>query len=162
VEARKNVPREEDRNYPTYAYATQAAIVEVEDATGNVRLLHMIAAHDVGVAINPQQIRGQLIGSIVMSQGYTLTENYPMNDGRPPNRFVTFGRLGLPKSTDAPSVRVEIVEDPFAEGPYGAKGISEIATVPTPPAILNAIYNATGVRLRSMPVDATLLKKAAV
>jgi CO/xanthine dehydrogenase Mo-binding subunit/aerobic-type carbon monoxide dehydrogenase small subunit (CoxS/CutS family) len=159
VEARKRVPREEYRNYPTYAYATQAAIVEVEEATGNVRLLHMIAAHDVGVAINPQQIRGQLIGSIVMSQGYTLTEDYPMKEGRPPNRFVTFGRLGLPKSTDAPSVRVEIVEDPFAEGPYGAKGISEIATVPTPPAILNAIYNATGVRIHSMPVDCKLLRR---
>ncbi len=161
VEARKRVPREEYRNYPTYAYATQAAIVEVDEASGNVRLLHMIAAHDVGVAINPQQIRGQLIGSIVMSQGYTLTEDYPMKDGRPPNKFVTFGRLGLPKSTDAPSVRVEIVEDPFVEGPYGAKGISEIATVPTPPAILNAIYNATGVRLRSMPVDSKLLRREA-
>ena len=159
VEARKRVPREEYRNYPTYAYATQAAIVEVEEATGRVRLLRMIAAHDVGVAINPQQIRGQLIGSIVMSQGYTLTEDYPMKDGRPPHRFVTFGRLGLQLSTDAPSVRVEIVEDPFPEGPFGAKGISEIATVPTPPAILNAIYNATGVRVRSMPVNPALLKE---
>jgi len=159
VEARNKVPREEYRNYPTYAYATQAAIVEVEEATGKVRLLRMIAAHDVGVAINPQQIRGQLIGSIVMSQGYALTEDYPLKDGRPLHRTVTFGRLGLPLSTDAPSVRVEIVEDPFPEGPYGAKGISEIATVPTPPAILNAIYNATGIRVRSMPVDPRLLKQ---
>lgn len=161
AEARKRVPREEYRNYPTYAYATQAAIVEVDEASGHVRLLHMIAAHDVGVAINPQQIRGQLIGSIVMSQGYTLSENYPMMEGRPPFRFVTFGRLGVPKSTDAPSVRVEIVEDPFTEGPYGAKGISEIATVPAPPAILNAIYSATGVRVRSMPVDGRLLRRDA-
>ncbi|HEV2688945.1 MAG TPA: molybdopterin cofactor-binding domain-containing protein [Bryobacteraceae bacterium] len=159
IEARKTVPREEYRNYPTYAYATQAAIVEVEEATGHVRLLRMIAAHDVGVAINPQQIRGQLIGSIVMSQGYALTEDYPMKDGRPPNRTVTFGRLGVPLATDAPSVRVEIVEDPFPEGPYGAKGISEIATVPTPPAILNAIHNATGIRVRRMPVDPRLLKR---
>jgi len=159
LEARKRVPREEYRNYPTYAYATQTAFVEVEEATGKVRLLRMIAAHDVGVAINPQQIRGQLIGSIVMSQGYTLTEDYPMKEGRPPFRTVTFGRLGLPLSTDAPSVRVEIVEDPFPEGPYGAKGISEIATVPTPPAILNAIYNATGVRIYSMPVDPSRLRQ---
>lgn len=158
TEARRRVPREEYRNYPTYAYATQAAIVEVEEATGQVRLLRMIAAHDVGVAINPQQIRGQLIGSIVMSQGYTLSENYPMRNGRPPHNFVTYGRLGVPRSVDAPSVRVEIVEDPFPEGPFGAKGISEIATVPTPPAILNAIYNATGVRVHSMPVDPALLK----
>ena len=158
-EARKTVPREEYRNYPTYAYATQAAFVEVAEATGQVRVLRMIAAHDVGVAINPQQIRGQIIGSVVMSQGYTLTEHYDLVDGKPPRR-ATFGRLGLPLSTDIPSIRIEIVEDPFPEGPYGAKGISEIATVPMPPAILNAIYNATGVRVRRIPVDTDALKAA--
>ena len=160
TEARKRVPKEEYRNYATYAYATQVAIVEVEEATGKVKLLRVIAAHDVGVAINPQQIRGQLIGSVVMGQGYALSENYPLKEGRPPYQHVTFGRLGVPRSTDSPSVRVEIVEDPFPEGPYGAKGISEIATVPITPAILNAIHNATGVRIRTMPVDPGVLKEA--
>jgi len=160
TEARKRVPKEEYRNYPTYAYATQVAIVEVEEATGKVKVLRVIAAHDVGVAINPQQIRGQLIGSVVMGQGYALTENYPLREGLPPQTHVTFGRLGVPRSTDAPSVRVEIVEDPFPEGPFGAKGISEIATVPITPAILNAIHNATGVRIRSLPVDSAALQAA--
>jgi CO/xanthine dehydrogenase Mo-binding subunit len=159
TEARKRIPREEYRNYPTYAYATQVAIVEVEEATGKVEVLRVIAAHDVGVAINPQQIRGQLIGSVLMGQGYALSENYPLTDGRPPHQHVTFGRLGVPRSTDAPSVRVEIVEDPFPEGPYGAKGISEIATVPITPAILNAIHNATGIRIRSLPVDPAALRE---
>lgn len=160
TEARRRVPKEEYRNYPTYAYATQVAIVEVEEVTGKVRVLRVIAAHDVGVAINPQQIRGQLIGSVVMGQGYALTENYPLQEGRPPRQHATFGKLGVPRSTDAPSVRVEIIEDPLPEGPFGAKGISEIATVPITPAILNAIYNATGVRVRSLPVDPTVLQEA--
>jgi CO/xanthine dehydrogenase Mo-binding subunit/aerobic-type carbon monoxide dehydrogenase small subunit (CoxS/CutS family) len=159
-EARRTVPKKDYRNYPTYAYATQVAIVEVEEATGKVRVLRVIAAHDVGVAINPQQIRGQLIGSIVQMQGYALSEDYPMKDGRPLYKHVTFGRLGVPLSTDAPSVRVEVVEDPFPEGPFGAKGISEIATVPPPPAILNAIHNATGVRIRCLPVHPAILKDA--
>lgn len=160
TEARKRVPREEYRNYPTYAYATQVAIVQVQEATGKVEVLRVIAAHDVGVAINPQQIRGQLIGSILMGQGYALSENYPMKEGRPPYRHVTFGRLGVPCTTDAPSVRVEIVEDPFPEGPYGAKGISEIATVPITPAILNAIHHASGARVYTIPVDVALLTAA--
>ena len=94
-----------------------------------------------------------------MGQGYALTENYPMSDGFPPHRHVTFGRLGVPSSIAATSVRVEIVEDPFPEGPYGAKGISEIATVPITPAILNAIYRATGVRVYTIPADPVLLKE---
>jgi CO/xanthine dehydrogenase Mo-binding subunit len=159
VEAKKRVPREQYRNYPTYSYATQVALVEVEEATGHVRVVRVIAAHDVGKIINPQQIRGQLVGSIVMMQGYTLTEDYPLKEGRPIYRHVTFGRLGVPLSTDIPTVRLEIVENPFPEGPFGAKGISEIATVPVPPAILNAIYDATRVRVRALPVNPDELKR---
>lgn len=159
-EARKTVPKKDYRNYPTYAYATQVAIVEVSEATGEVKVLRVIAAHDVGVAINPQQIRGQIIGSIVQMQGYALSEDYPMKEGRPLHKHPTFGRLGAASSLDAPSVRVEIVEDPFPEGPFGAKGISEIATVPPPPAILNAVHNATGVRIYRLPVNPKALKEA--
>jgi CO/xanthine dehydrogenase Mo-binding subunit len=159
-EARRTVPREEYRNYPTYAYATQVAIVGVDEATGRVDLLRMIAAHDVGVAINPQQIRGQLIGSVSMGQGYALSEDYPSVEGRPPWKRIDYGRLGVPTSLNATTVRVEIVEDPFPEGPYGAKGISEIATVPATPAILNAVCDATGVRVYDLPVDADELRLA--
>jgi CO/xanthine dehydrogenase Mo-binding subunit/aerobic-type carbon monoxide dehydrogenase small subunit (CoxS/CutS family) len=158
-EARRTVPKEKYRNYPTYAYATQVAIVGVDEETGRVDLLRVIAAHDVGVAVNPQQIRGQLIGSVSMGQGYALSENYPSVNGRPPWRRIDYRQLGVPTSLNATSVRVEIVEDPFPEGPYGAKGISEIATVPSTPAILNAIHNATGVRIYEIPVDPKRLKE---
>ena len=161
-EARRTVPREEYRNYPTYAYATQVAIVGVDMSNGKVDVLRVIAAHDVGVAINPQQIRGQLIGSVSMGQGLALSENYPSEGGRPPWRRLDYRRLGVPTSQTATTVRVEIVEDPFPEGPYGAKGISEIATVPSTPAILNAIHNATGLRFYRTPVTpAALLEQLA-
>jgi CO/xanthine dehydrogenase Mo-binding subunit/aerobic-type carbon monoxide dehydrogenase small subunit (CoxS/CutS family) len=156
--ARETVPREEYRNYPTYAYATQVAIVGVDETTGQVDLLHVIAAHDVGVAINPQQIRGQLIGGVSMGQGLALTEDYPTVNGRPPWRRLDYRRLGVPTSLNATTVRVEIVEDPFPEGPFGAKGISEIATVPSTPAILNAVRSATGVRVHDLPVDPKWLR----
>jgi CO/xanthine dehydrogenase Mo-binding subunit len=92
-----------------------------------------------------------------MGQGYALTENYPVKDGRPLVR--TFGRLGVPTILDAPPVRVMIVEDPEPAGPYGAKGISEVATVPITPAILNAIHHATGVRITSLPVNPAVLRR---
>jgi CO/xanthine dehydrogenase Mo-binding subunit len=158
-EARKTVPKEKYRNYPTYAYATQVAIVGVDEETGRVDLLRVIAAHDVGVAINPQQIRGQIIGSVSMGQGLALSENYPSVNGTPPWKRLDYRRLKVPLSTNATPVRVEIVEDPFHEGPYGAKGISEIATVPSTPAILNAVHDATGVRIYDLPVDPKLLKE---
>jgi CO/xanthine dehydrogenase Mo-binding subunit/aerobic-type carbon monoxide dehydrogenase small subunit (CoxS/CutS family) len=152
-EARRTVPKDKYRNYPTYAYATQVAIVGVDEATGRVDVLRVIAAHDCGVAINPQQIRGQLIGSVSMGQGYALTENYPTVNGTPPWRRIDYRRLGVPTSLNATTVRTIVVEDPFAEGPYGAKGISEIATVPSTPAILNAVHDATGFRPHTTPVD---------
>ena len=159
-EARRTVPREQYRNYPIYNYATHVAFVGVDEATGRVDLLRVIAAHDCGVPINPLQIRGQLIGSVSMGQGYALSENYPSVEGRPPWRRLDYRRLGVPTSLNAASVRVEVVEDPFPEGPYGAKGISETATVPSTPAILNAIQNATGVRVAEIPVDPKRLAEA--
>jgi CO/xanthine dehydrogenase Mo-binding subunit len=159
-EARRTVPREQYRNYPIYNYATHVAFVGIDEATGRVDLLRVIAAHDCGVPINPLQIRGQLIGSVSMGQGYALSEDYPTVNGRPPWRRIDYRRLGVPTSLNAASVRVEVVEDPFPEGPYGAKGISETATVPSTPAILNAIYNATGVRVSEIPVDSKRLAAA--
>jgi CO/xanthine dehydrogenase Mo-binding subunit/aerobic-type carbon monoxide dehydrogenase small subunit (CoxS/CutS family) len=159
-EAIRTVPKEKYRNYPTYNYATHVAIVGVDEATGRVDVLRVIAAHDCGVPINPQQIRGQLVGSVSMGQGYALSEDYPTVEGRPPWRRLDYRKLGVPTSMNAASVRVEIVEDPFDEGPYGAKGISETATVPSTPAILNAIYQATGVRIHRIPVDSSSLREA--
>jgi CO/xanthine dehydrogenase Mo-binding subunit/aerobic-type carbon monoxide dehydrogenase small subunit (CoxS/CutS family) len=149
VEGRKSVPKEEYRNYPAYAYTTQAALVEVDEETGKVRLLKVIAAHDVGRIINPVKIAGQIEGSCSMGQGYALSEEYVVENGI--HKTKTYGRLGVPSILDTPEYEIILVEDPEPNGPYGAKGISEVATVPITPAILNAIYDAVGVRVTSLP-----------
>jgi CO/xanthine dehydrogenase Mo-binding subunit len=149
VEGRAATPPEEYRNYPAYAYTTQVAALEVDPATGDVRLLKVLAAHDVGRAINPQKIEGQVEGSCHMAQGYALSEEYPVEQGIPKVR--TYRDLHVPTILDAPPVRTLIVEKPDPTGPLGAKGISEVATVPLTPAILNAIYDAVGVRVCDLP-----------
>lgn len=146
------------RNFPAYAYATQAAIVEVDTATGKVKLLKVIAAHDVGRAINPRIIEGQMHGSCSMGQGYALTEGYPTKNGYPVKKL--YKDLGLPKAEDTPEYELILIEDPEPIGPYGAKGVSEIATVPITPAILNAIYNAIGVRINKVPASPAVILEA--
>lgn len=139
------------RNFPAYAYATQAAIVEVDTATGKVKLLKVIAAHDVGRAINPRIIEGQMQGSVSMGQGYALTEGHPTKNGYPVKKL--YGQMGLPKAEDTPRYKLILIEDPEPIGPYGAKGVSEVATVPITPAILNAVSRAVGVRINKVPAS---------
>lgn len=146
------------RNFPAYAYATQAVILEVDKDTGHVKLLKVIAAHDVGRAINPHIIEGQMHGSCSMGQGYALTEGYPTKDGYPVKKL--YKDLGLPKAEDTPDYEIILIEDPEPLGPYGAKGISEVATVPITPAILNAIYNAIGVRINKIPATPEIILEA--
>jgi len=148
-EARQHVPPEEYSNYPGYAYATQVAIVEVEEDSGRIKVLKIIAAHDCGRAINPQKIEGQIEGSCVMGMGYALSEAYLLKEGRP--QTGTYGQLGVPIIGEAPSIEVILIEDPDPNGPFGAKGISEVATVPVTPAVLNAIFDAVGVRIYDLP-----------
>jgi len=158
VEGRRSVAPDEYRNYPAYAYTTQVAAVEVDPDTGEVRLLKVLAAHDVGRAINPQKIEGQIEGSCLMAQGYALSEDFPIVKGIPQAR--TYRELHVPSIADAPAVRTLIVEKPDSTGPLGAKGISEVATVPLTPAILNAIYDAVGVRIRRLPAKPRIIKEA--
>lgn len=139
----------EYRNYPSYAYTTQAAVVEVDRETGEVRVLKVIAVHDVGRAINPHIIEGQIEGSCSMGIGYALQEAFPSAEGVP--AVLHYGKLGLPRAGETPEYEIALVEDPEPLGPFGAKGISEVATVPMTPAVLNAIYDAVGVRIRSLP-----------
>lgn len=150
IEARKRVPPEEYRNYPSYAYTTHVAIVEVDTVSGKVKVLKIIAAHDVGVAINPQKIEGQIEGSTLMGLGYALKEEFVVEKGI--FRTRTYQDCGIPTILDVPAIEVIIIEDPEPIGPYGAKGISEIATVPATPAILNALYDALGKRFYTIPV----------
>jgi CO/xanthine dehydrogenase Mo-binding subunit len=137
------------RNYVTYSYVTQIAIVEVNTHNGEVNVKKIIAAHDVGKALNPQKIKGQLEGSLVMGVGYALSEEFEVREGR--NLTKTLRQCGMPDIHGIPEMEIIVVEDPEPEGPYGAKGMSEVALVPTAPAITNAIFDAVGVRIHSLP-----------
>jgi CO/xanthine dehydrogenase Mo-binding subunit/aerobic-type carbon monoxide dehydrogenase small subunit (CoxS/CutS family) len=134
-----------------FSFAAQAAEVEVNTLTGEVSVLRIIAANDVGKAINPLGLQGQVEGGVVMGLGNALTENFITQGG-----YVVTDRLAryrIPSIVHTPEIISIIVEHPTAEGPYGAKGIGEIVSIPTTPAITNAIYNAVGVRIDSLPVD---------
>ncbi|MGO9120830.1 MAG: molybdopterin-dependent oxidoreductase [Desulfomonilaceae bacterium] len=137
------------RNYFAYNYACQIAIVEVDMATGAVEVKKVFAFHDVGRALNPLKIKGQLEGSIIMGIGYALSEQFLVNRGIPKTK--TIRGCGIPGIHVRPEVEIVLVEKPEPIGPFEAKGISEIALVPTVPAIINAICDATGVRITSLP-----------
>ena len=144
------VSPEEYRNYPSYAYTAQVAVVEVDESTGEVKVLKIIAVHDVGRALNPSKIEGQLEGSCLMGLGYALSEQYRVVKGQ--HLTNNLGLCRIPSIQDVPlEIQSVIIEDPEPNGPLGAKGISEVATVPSTPAIINAIYDAVGVRIKDLP-----------
>jgi xanthine dehydrogenase molybdenum-binding subunit len=134
-----------------FSYAAQAAEVEVDLETGEVKVLQMVAAHDIGRAINPLALQGQIEGGMVMGLGHAITEEFIVEDG------IVFtdvlARYKMPSIKHAPPITSFIVEDAASTGPYGAKGVGEIASIPTLAAITNAVYNACGVRLHRLPVD---------
>jgi len=132
-----------------YGYAAQAAQVEVDLTTGEVKVLKVIAAHDVGRAINPMAVTGQLEGGVMMGLGYALTEEFKMEEGRVLSD--SLARYQVPRIRQVPEIVPIIVEHETAEGPYGAKGVGEITSIPTTAAITNAIYAACGVRIFSLP-----------
>ena len=141
-----------------FSYAAQAALVEINERTGEVACLKVISATDVGRAINPLALQGQIDGGIVMCIGNALTEEFIQERGVPyTNRLA---RYKMPSIRHTPEIISFIVEDPTADGPYGAKGVGEISSIPTTPAITNAIYNATGIRVRRLPVDQDRLLRA--
>jgi CO/xanthine dehydrogenase Mo-binding subunit/aerobic-type carbon monoxide dehydrogenase small subunit (CoxS/CutS family) len=150
-EARRTVPEKDYRNYPSYAYTTQVAIVEVDPVSGKVKVLKVIAVHDCGRLINPMLAEGQIEGSVLMGIGYAVSEGYYLQEGRPLTN--TFRELGVPTFLEELPVKVIFIEDPEPSGPFNAKGISEVATVPITPAVINAIFDATGVRLYTLPAQ---------
>ena len=141
-----------------FSFCAQAALVEVDMTTGEVHVHKVIAAHDVGRALNPLTLQGQIEGGIVMALGYTLTENYIQEDGKPWSRLMA--RYKMPGIEHAPEIVSHIVEHAVAAGPYGAKGVGELPSIPTSAAISNAICRATGVRVHSLPVDQDTLLRA--
>ena len=137
--------------YATYAYAAQLAEVEVDTETGKVDVLRIVAAHDVGKAINPSNVEAQIEGGVVMGVGYALEEEIRQEGAYLTNR--SLGEYMIPTSLDAPHIEPHIVEVPVSSGPYGAKGVGEPASIPTAPAILNAICNALDIRITELPAN---------
>ena len=136
--------------FPTYVYATQIAEVEVDTETGYYEVLHLIAVHDCGYAINPLLVEGQIEGGISNGIGYAMCEEMFMKDGKVLNP--QFTDYIMPTALDMPPITVDIVERPEPTGPFGAKGVGEPSLMPTAPSIINAIEDAVGVKIRELPL----------
>jgi CO/xanthine dehydrogenase Mo-binding subunit len=140
--------------YATYAFGAQLAEVLVDGELGTVKVLRMVAAHDVGRAVNPTLVEGQVEGGIAQGIGMALMEEYlpGINDNLHDYLIPTVG--------DVPEIETILIEDPEPLGPFGAKGVGEPALIPTAAAILNAIRDATGVTVRRVPVTPDRLRAA--
>ena len=134
-------------SHVAYGYATQVCILNDEG-----RVERMIAAHDVGKAVNPTSVEGQIEGGVVMSLGYALTERYPLTDCKPTAKF---GTLGLFRANQIPEITPIIVEKPGLNVACGAIGIGEITSIPTAPAVADAYFRFDGVRRTSLPLEGT-------
>lgn len=141
-----------------FGFGAQAALCSICQETGQIEVHKIITANDVGRAINPLTLQGQIDGGIVMCLGNCLTEHYVMEAGRPWSTVMA--RYKMPSIQHAPDIISHIVEHETADGPYGAKGVGELCSIPTTPAITNAITNAVGVRCMSVPVDQDALLRA--
>jgi xanthine dehydrogenase molybdenum-binding subunit len=133
-----------------YAWATQVVEVEVDVDTGVVKLIDVTAAHDVGRVLNRLALEGQIQGGVIMGQGFALTENLMVEEGLFRNN--SFRDYKLVTAPEIPRIDVTFVESMDGEGPYGAKGVGEAPAICVAPAIANAIYNATGVRIQEVPL----------
>jgi carbon-monoxide dehydrogenase large subunit len=129
---------------------TQAAQVEVDSETGRVTLLNFFACQDVGFALNPKTVEGQIEGGVGFGVGYALSEAVVLENGRTINPNLADYRL--PTAPDLVNIRTERVEIPSISGPFGIKGLGEAVNCPTAPAITNAVYNAIGVRIKDLPL----------
>ncbi|MBZ9685369.1 selenium-dependent xanthine dehydrogenase [Clostridium estertheticum] len=138
-------------SHVSYGYATQVVILDDEG-----KLEKVIAVHDVGTAVNPKNIEGQIEGGVVMSLGYALTEDYPLIDSMPTAKFAT---LGLFKATEVPKIQSIILGRGNTKLAYGAKGIGEICSIPTAPAVAGAYYNYDGEFRTKLPLCNTPYSK---
>ena len=144
-----------DKNYygdvaPAYSFAAQAVEVEVDTETGQVRLVQSYTSDDCGKALNPMAVHGQTSGATAQSTGWALYENLDFQDGRLMNG--NFADYNMPTANSVPTLQSGIIESNDPNGPYGAKGASETAILPGAAAIANAVYDAIGVRINSLPI----------
>lgn len=138
--------------YAQFGYAAHLVVVEVDTAFGTVKPLKFVAAHDVGQAINPMLVEGQVQGGIAQGLGMALMEEYI------PGRTENLHDYLIPTMGDIPPIETIIIEEPDGHGPYGAKGLGEHVLIPTAPSILNAIANATGVRVNQVPATPSRMR----
>jgi CO/xanthine dehydrogenase Mo-binding subunit/aerobic-type carbon monoxide dehydrogenase small subunit (CoxS/CutS family) len=131
--------------YAVFGFGAHLAEIEVDTELGTVRVLKITAAHDVGRAINPTLIEGQIEGGVAQGLGMALMEEFFPGKGENLHDYL------IPSAGDIPPVESILIEEPSPIGPYGAKGIGEQAVIPTAPAILNALHDAIGIRIRKIP-----------
>ena len=144
--------------YGVYSYAAMVVELEVDKATFEVRLRRVVTAQDVGKAINPLFVEGQIIGGTVQALGYALLENVIYDSGAMAN--ASFTNYTIPTTLDTPAVEVDIIEEPYSRGPFGAKGVGELPMDVPAPAIAAAIRDATGVLLTELPMTPERLERA--
>jgi len=140
------------------SFCVQVADVEVDAETGEVKLLRLTTAHDVGRIVNPIGHQGQINGGIVTGIGYALMEEMRVEDGRVTN--LSLGDYKLPTARDLPDLRTVLVETDHGVGPYAIKAIGEVPTTPVAPAVANAVFDACGVRIRELPITAEKVYRA--
>jgi CO/xanthine dehydrogenase Mo-binding subunit len=139
--------------YATYAFATHMTEVEVDDKTGVCLVKRVHAAHDVGKAVNPRLVKGQVYGGVAMGIGLALMEEFI------PGKSESLDNYYMPTSMDMPEIEVFIVEDEEPTGPFGAKGVGEPALIPQAASIINGIQDAVGVKPSQLPCHIERLKK---
>lgn len=142
----------------SYGFEAQVAEVEVNIETGEVKIIKMWDAHDIGKAINPQSVEAQIEGSLAMGIGYTFYEDLQFRNGRVVNP--NFANYRLPRSIGIPEMESIMIETNDPEGPFGAKGMGEASLLPTSAAIANAIEDAVGVRIKDLPITPKKIIKA--
>jgi CO/xanthine dehydrogenase Mo-binding subunit len=139
----------------TYSFGAQAIEVEVDTETGQVRVLRVLTANDIGRAINPMLVEGQLEGGIHMGLGFALSEALFIEGGKIQNN--SFREYGIFTAFDMPPIQIVNIETLDPLGPFGAKGMGEIGVAPVVPAVLNAIYDAIGVRFNTIPITPEMI-----
>jgi len=141
-----------------YDFGAQAAIVSVNQETGAVKVHQIIAAHDCGEPLIYQNVVGQIEGAVVQGLGYALSESYQIEKGIPKSKQLK--DLGLWRFNQLPEIVPIVVVEPHPEGPFGAKGVGELALTPTAPAVINAIHDAVGVWIHELPVREEVILSA--
>lgn len=144
--------------YWPYTFSACGVELEVNTLTGQVNILKAVLVQDVGRAVNPHLVEGQMDGGYAMALGYALFEDLNLKNGVMGNR--KFSKYLIPTAMDVTELTKIIVEEPESTAPYGAKGIGEPVMIPVTPAILNAIFDATGVRITELPITPEKLVKA--